>query len=145
MGSLCDALRCHACLFCQASSKTALGSCRCSVGTHVWLALWQMCSSCMCHVQVLLLCSLCFNLCVRGRRCYAFKLCVHECLDYERQSRRVASLPAAVCAGDQGHRVAACLQDLVPLVHYFLGAECLLHVSTFATTRVALPTGVEPG
>jgi hypothetical protein len=23
--------------------------------------------------------------------------------------------------------------------------ECLLHVSTFATTRVALPTGVEPG
>jgi hypothetical protein len=23
--------------------------------------------------------------------------------------------------------------------------ECLLHVSTFATTRVALPTGVKPG
>jgi hypothetical protein len=23
--------------------------------------------------------------------------------------------------------------------------ECLLHVSTFATTRVALPTGIEPG
>lgn len=26
-----------------------------------------------------------------------------------------------------------------------LFGECLLHVSTFATTRVALPTGVEPG
>jgi hypothetical protein len=23
--------------------------------------------------------------------------------------------------------------------------ECLLHVSTFATTRMALPTGVKPG
>jgi hypothetical protein len=23
--------------------------------------------------------------------------------------------------------------------------ECLLHMSTFATTRVALPTGVKPG
>jgi hypothetical protein len=23
--------------------------------------------------------------------------------------------------------------------------ECLLHVSTFTTTRVALPTGVKPG
>jgi hypothetical protein len=26
-----------------------------------------------------------------------------------------------------------------------LNWECLLHVSTFATTRVALPTGVKPG
>jgi hypothetical protein len=26
-----------------------------------------------------------------------------------------------------------------------LSWECLLHVSTFATTRAALPTGVEPG
>jgi Leucine-rich repeat (LRR) protein len=36
------------------------------------------------------------------------------------------------------------LAKLVQLLRTFIG-EYLLHVSTFATTRVALPTGVEPG
>jgi hypothetical protein len=48
------------------------------------------------------------------------------------------------CEGalDCGKARAVCMrQD--PVTHQIW--ECLLHVSTFATTRVALPTGVEPG
>jgi hypothetical protein len=59
------------------------------------------------------------------------------------------------------HTEGLCEQDDTPYHHpdftwfkskvriakglYNYGVECLLHVSTFATTRVALPTGVEPG
>jgi hypothetical protein len=34
---------------------------------------------------------------------------------------------------------------LIFLFYFLIFWECLLHVSTFATTRVALPTGVKPG
>jgi hypothetical protein len=33
----------------------------------------------------------------------------------------------------------------IPVKWVYFFWECLLHVSTFATTRVALPTGVKPG
>jgi hypothetical protein len=44
-------------------------------------------------------------------------------------------LPPSATAVNRSAQADCCLQ-------YW---ECLLHVSTFATTRVALPTGVEPG
>jgi hypothetical protein len=41
----------------------------------------------------------------------------------------------------------ACANCTTRLDHQYqiLIGECLLHVSTFATTRVALPTEIEPG
>jgi hypothetical protein len=43
------------------------------------------------------------------------------------------------------HQVLQPIQCCTKQPTRHLYGECLLHVSTFATTRVALPTGVEPG
>jgi hypothetical protein len=49
------------------------------------------------------------------------------------QQTGVGACRLACCVTNAIHQEEAC---------YW---ECLLHVSTFATTRVALPTGVKPG
>jgi hypothetical protein len=56
----------------------------------------------------------------------------------------------AVVGEDEGAKIKL-MAEQARAIHYRLCApikgfwECLLHVSTFATTRVALPTGVKPG
>jgi hypothetical protein len=48
--------------------------------------------------------------------------------------------PTAVCMTDRVVTYSSMVQSNTVIYR-----ECLLHVSTFATTRVAVPTGVKPG
>jgi hypothetical protein len=70
--------------------------------------------------------------------CEFYTLAVASDIEMSRAARMVYLAEVRALMGFHGYYIAKARQCRI-------FGECLSHVSTFATTRVALPTGVEPG